>query len=99
MILVVEDEFVINSAITQELQQHGCEVVSPFNADEAISILQSRSDIEVVFTDIDMRRSIDGLRLAAAIPDRRWLPVHVIAPSGKTTPIALPDNVSFIAKP
>ena len=98
MILIVEDEFLVNWTITEELQSHGCEAISAFTADEAIQILQSRSDIEVVFTDIDMPGSMDGLRLAAAIRDR-WPPILVIVTSGKTTPTALPDQVSFLAKP
>jgi len=98
MILIVEDEVLINWTITEELQLQGCEVISAFNADEAISILQSRADIEVVFTDIDMPGSMDGLRLAAAIRDR-WPPIQVIVTSGKATPSILPQHVSFLAKP
>jgi two-component system, response regulator PdtaR len=69
VILIVEDEFLISLAITEELELQGCKVTSAFNADEAIAILESRSDIEVVLTDIDMPGSMDGLRLAAAIRD------------------------------
>lgn len=98
MILVVEDEFLVNWAITEELQSNGCQVISAFTADEAIQILQSRSDIEVVFTDIDMPGSMDGLRLAAVIRDR-WPPIQVIVTSGKVAPPALPAQVSFLAKP
>lgn len=47
MILIVEDEFLISLALTEELEEHGCEVTSAFNADEAIAILEGRSDIEV----------------------------------------------------
>jgi DNA-binding NtrC family response regulator len=98
MILIVEDEFLINWTITEELQLQGCEVISAFNADEAILILQSRADIEVVFTDIDMPGSMDGLRLAVAIRDR-WPPIQVIVTSGKATPSVLPQHISFLAKP
>ncbi len=98
MILIVEDEFIINTRITDELRSHGCEAISAFSADEAIQVLESRADIEVVFTDIDMPGSIDGLRLAAAIRDR-WPPIQVIVTSGKITPSTLPDQVSYLAKP
>lgn len=98
MILIVEDEFLVSLALTEELESHGCEVISAFNADEAITLLESRSDIEVVFTDIDMPGSMDGLRLAAAIRSR-WPPIKVIVTSGKITPSALPEKVSFLAKP
>lgn len=98
MILIVEDEFLVSLAITEELEFHGCEVTSACNADEAIAILESRSDIEVVLTDVNMPGSMDGLRLAAAIRDR-WPPIKVIVTSGKIRPSQLPDQVSFLAKP
>jgi DNA-binding NtrC family response regulator len=98
MILIVEDEYLVNSTITEELQSHGCDVISAFNADEALEILQSRSDVEVVFTDVDMPGSMDGLRLAAAIR-YRWPRIQVIVTSGKATPSALPEQVSFLANP
>ena len=40
MILIVEDEFLISLAITEELESHGCKVTSAYNADEAIAILE-----------------------------------------------------------
>jgi DNA-binding NtrC family response regulator len=98
MILIVEDEFLVNWSIAEELRLQGCETISAFNADEAVEILQSRSDIEVVFTDIDMPGSMDGLRLAAAIRNR-WPPIQVIVTSGKIAPTALPHQVSFLPKP
>ena len=98
MILVVEDEFLVNWTTTDELRSSGHEVVSAFSADEAIQILESHPEIRVVFTDIDMPGSIDGLKLAAAVRDR-WPPIQVIVTSGKTTPSGLPDKVDFVAKP
>jgi two-component system, response regulator PdtaR len=98
MILIVEDEFLINWTIAEELRQQGCDTISAFNADEAVEILQSRSDIEVVFTDIDMPGSMDGLRLAIVIRNR-WPPIQVIVTSGKIAPTSLPHQVSYLAKP
>ena len=43
---------------------------SSHNADEAILILESRDDISIVFTDVRMPGSMDGIRLAAAVRDR-----------------------------
>jgi CheY-like chemotaxis protein len=51
--------------------------VEASDADEAIDILTSRFDIAVVFTDIQMPGSMDGLRLAAAVRDR-WPPIKII---------------------
>ena len=55
---------------------------SASDADEAIDILTSRFDIAVVFTDIQMPGSMDGLRPAAAVRDR-WPPIKIITASGR----------------
>ena len=68
------------------------------HADEAIAILEARQDIHLVFTDIDMPGSMDGLKLAAAVRDR-WPPVHIIITTGKTRPLEIPANALFIPKP
>jgi CheY-like chemotaxis protein len=77
VVLVVEDDGLINMMVRDELQQEGYEVVSAYNADEAIEILECRDDIRLIFTDIDMPGSIDGLKLAAVVRDR-WPPIHII---------------------
>ena len=51
------------------------------SADEAIAILERRLDITVVFTDIQMPGSMDGIKLAAAVRDR-WPPIKIVAASG-----------------
>jgi CheY-like chemotaxis protein len=48
----------------------GYRAIEASNADEAIAILEARKDIRIVFTDIDMPGSMDGLKLARAIRDR-----------------------------
>ena len=44
---------------------------------EAIGLLETREDIRIVFTDINMPGSMDGLRLAHAIR-HRWPPVELV---------------------
>ena len=68
---VVEDEAIIRDLVAEELEEAGFTVVIAVNADHAISILENRLDIHLVFTDIDMPGSMDGLKLAAAVRDRR----------------------------
>ncbi|HXO70378.1 MAG TPA: response regulator [Bradyrhizobium sp.] len=48
-------------------------------------MLEARRDIQLVFTDIDMPGSMDGLKLAACVRDR-WPPVHIIITTGKARP-------------
>src|ERR1700753_1511065 len=70
VVLIVEDEFLIRMQAVEMVSAAGFDVVEAESADEAILILERRSDIAVVFTDINMPGSMDGLRLAAAIRGR-----------------------------
>ncbi len=84
------------------LRDAGFEVIEAVNADEAIMILESGSTIEidVVFTDIQMPGSMDGLKLAAAIR-KRWPPIKIVATSGilKVGEDDLPAGSRFLPKP
>jgi DNA-binding response OmpR family regulator len=96
---VVEDEALIRFTIADDLRDAGFEVFEAETADEAIAILM-REDIRLLFTDIDMPGSMDGLRLSAIVRDR-WPPVRIIVTSGKRVPSAglLPAGSRFMPKP
>ena len=78
----------------------GFEVVEAANADDAIEILESRPDITVVFTDIQMPGSMEGLKLARAVRGR-WPPIRIIATSGHVHvgETDLPEGGRFLPKP
>lgn len=76
VVLVVEDEFLLRMNAVEMIEDAGFEVVQAGNADEAIAILESRFDICVVFTDIQMPGSMDGLKLAAAVRGS-WPPIKI----------------------
>jgi two-component system, response regulator PdtaR len=78
----------------------GIEVVEAPNADIAVAILESRSDIQVVFTDIHMPGSMDGAKLAHAIR-HRWPPVGVVVTSARVPlgTLDLPSGTVFLPKP
>jgi two-component system, response regulator PdtaR len=97
-VLVVEGEILIRELVAEELEEAGYSVIVANNADRAIAILEARQDIHLIFTDIDMPGSIDGLKMAAAVRDR-WPPVHIIITSGKVRPLEIPANALFIPKP
>jgi CheY-like chemotaxis protein len=97
-VLIVEDEILIREVVKDELEESGYSVVTAPNADAAIAILEARQDIHLVFTDIDMPGSMDGLKLAACVRDR-WPPVHIIITTGKARPSTIPINALFIPKP
>jgi CheY-like chemotaxis protein len=73
VILIVEDDFLVRMHAAEMIADAGFEVVEAGSADEAIVILEGRLDITVVFTDIQMPGSMDGLKLAMAIGGR-WPP-------------------------
>ena len=101
VVLVVEDEALIRMSAVQMVEDAGFTVVDACNADEAIEILQTRSDIRAVFTDINMSGgSMDGWKLAHAIRGR-WPPIHLIVTSGLYAPEKgqLPAKGLFIRKP
>src|SRR4051812_1123431 len=85
VVLIVEDEELIRMLAAQTIEDAGFEVVEACNADEAIAVLAARKDVRVLFSDIDMPGSMDGLKLAKAVRDR-WPPVEVILISGKYHP-------------
>ena len=100
VVLIVEDEFLLRMDAVDMIAAAGFEVVEAANADEAIEILESRPDITVVFTDIQMPGSMDGLKLARAVRGR-WPPIKIIATSGHVHigEIDLPEGGRFLPKP
>lgn len=81
IVLIVEDEMLLRMNGAEIIGNSGFDVVEARNADEAIEILEARSDIHVVFTDIQMPGSMDGLKLARFVR-RRWPPIKIVATSG-----------------
>jgi CheY-like chemotaxis protein len=99
VILIVEDEHLIRMDAADMIVAAGFDVVEAGNADEAIAILERRFDISVVFTDVQMPGSMDGLKLAAAVRDR-WPPIKIVATSGLNIGESeLPRGSRFLRKP
>ena len=100
VVLVVEDEPLLRWNAVAAIEEAGFDVVEAENALEAISILERRLDIRVVFTDIQMPGSIDGLRLAHLI-STRWPPIRIIATSGqlRLRDDDLPQGGRYLSKP
>jgi CheY-like chemotaxis protein len=96
VLLVVEDEAITRLGLVDALEDAGFELLEASNADEAIAILETRNDIRIVLTDIEMPGSMNGLKLAAAIRGR-WPPIELILLSGAVTPKELP--AVFFPKP
>lgn len=82
------------------VEDAGFTSIEAVDADQAVAILESRSDIALLFTDIQMPGSMDGLRLAHAVHER-WPPIKIILVSGqlKLSNIDIPANSRFFGKP
>ena len=100
IVLVVEDETLIRMDAIEMIVGAGYEVLEAANADQAIEILEARTDIAIVFTDIQMPGSIDGFKLAHAVR-HRWPPVKIVTCSGHIKVIQedLPEGARFVRKP
>jgi two-component system, response regulator PdtaR len=61
VVMIVEDEVLIRLHAAQIIEEAGFDVTEASNADEAIAILEATPDITVLFTDIQMPGSMDGL--------------------------------------
>ena len=100
LVLVVEDEPLICLDIADFLLGEGFEVLEAANADDAIDLLETNPQIKLMFTDIDMPGSMDGIKLSAAVRDR-WPPIRIVAPSGHRA-VSVTDLTKgslFYAKP
>jgi CheY-like chemotaxis protein len=100
VVLVVEDEPILRMLAVDVVEEAGFEAIDASDADAAMSLLESRADIRLVFTDIDMPGSMNGLGLAARVHDH-WPLIALIVTSGKVRPLgaALPGKAIFIPKP
>src|SRR6202011_627139 len=99
-ILVVEDEMLLRMRAVDMVEDAGFTAVEAVNADDALAVLESRSDIELLFTDIQMPGSMDGLKLAFAVHER-WPAIKIILVSGqlKLTDADKPADSRFFGKP
>jgi CheY-like chemotaxis protein len=100
VVLIVEDELLLRMDAVDMVGAAGFEAIEAGTADEAIEILEARPDISVVFTDIQIPGSMDGLKLARAIRGR-WPPIKIVATSGRLNvrEIDLPEGGRFVPKP
>jgi two-component sensor histidine kinase/ActR/RegA family two-component response regulator len=99
-VLIVEDEMILRMRAVDIVEDAGFCPIEAINADEAISVLESRSDISLLLTDIQMPGTIDGLKLAHAVHER-WPSIKIILVSGQVKPSEAerPANSRFFGKP
>jgi CheY-like chemotaxis protein len=100
VVLVVEDEMLLRMRAVDMVEDAGYTSVEAVDADEAVAILESRSDIALLFTDIQMIGSMNGLMLAHTVR-KRWPPIKIILVSGqlKLADLDIPPGSRFFGKP
>lgn len=100
VILIVEDDFFLRMDAVDILSHAGYAAIEAGDADEAIAILETRPDILVIFTDVQMPGSMDGLQLARFVRNR-WPPIKIVGTSGLADlgEKDLPEGGCFVSKP
>ena len=99
-VLIVEDEPLLRIHAADIVEEAGFIAIEANNADEAVRILESRNDIVLLFTDVQMPGSMDGLKLAHAVRNR-WPPIKIVIVSGhlQVAQNDLPHDSRFFGKP
>lgn len=100
VVLVVEDSALIRISAVELVTSAGYLALQAGDADEAIAILEGRTDIDLVFTDVQMPGTMDGIKLSHFIRNR-WPPVKLIVASGAAIleQSSLPEGSRFFSKP
>jgi two-component system, response regulator PdtaR len=101
VVFVVEDEPLVRMTAADELEEAGFHVLEAANADVALAVLEARSDeVQVLFTDVDMPGSMDGMALAEQV-HQRWPHIRLLISSGyaRPHPDEIPDHGHFVPKP
>jgi two-component system, response regulator PdtaR len=97
-ILVVEDEVLVRVLVAEELRLAGFSVIEAGRADEALTFIKADEQVDLVFSDIRMPGSLNGLQLAEILRDR-YPDIPVILTSGNAFPGHIGIVEAFVPKP
>ncbi len=99
VVLVVEDEPFVRMFGADLLEEAGFDVLQACNADEALRLLEVHPEVRVVFSDVEMPGSLDGLGLARHIR-QHWPRIGIVLTSGHRIRVEMiPQEGRFLAKP
>jgi CheY-like chemotaxis protein len=100
VVLLVEDEPLVRMFGADVLEEAGYEVLEAADGDEALQVLEARSDIHVLFTDVNMPGSLDGLDLARLVHERRpGIKLLIASGQVRLNDNEIPDSGRFLPKP
>jgi CheY-like chemotaxis protein len=99
-VLVVEDQVLVRIMAADALEDHGFTAWEAADADEALKTLMEHPSIELLFTDIDMPGSMDGMALVRRVhAERPHVKLVVTSGAFTLTDEDLPDHGTFLRKP
>lgn len=100
VVLVVEDEPLLRMNTVDMVEEAGFPTLEAANAKQAIELLEIRTDISIILSDIDMPPGMDGMALVAMVR-RRWPPIAIILVSGHvaSADVVIPEGGRFFSKP
>jgi CheY-like chemotaxis protein len=97
-VLVVEDEVMMRTKLTEELEEAGYSVIEASDGTEAVEILTLRSDVKIVISDVRMPGPIDGVELCCRV--RSGYPgIKVVLSSGEPNAADSTAHDGFFLKP
>lgn len=98
VIMVVDDDVLERMGAADMFLEAGYRVLEAGNADEALRLFETNTDIRVLFTDVSMPGSMSGADLALDVA-KRWPAIGIIMTSGRPRPDKLPLSMRFHDKP
>ena len=66
-IMIVEDELLLRLYLANQLHSAGFEIIEVQSGDEAVKILATNIDVDLILTDIRMPGQVDGLGLVSFV--------------------------------
>lgn len=98
--MIVEDEPLQRMSAADMLEDAGFQTIEAANSRQALMLLESRSDVRVILSDIDMPPGMNGMELVAAVRDR-WPPIALVLMSGQlpSKNVKIPKGGLFFSKP
>jgi two-component system, response regulator PdtaR len=100
VVLIVEHDALLKSVTANIMENAGFAALQAGDADEALAILETRSDIALMLTSVTMPGSMDGLGLARTVR-KRWPAIKTIIASSQVRLIGsdLTAGSRFVLKP
>jgi CheY-like chemotaxis protein len=97
-ILVVDDEVLVRLAICDALRDAGLRIVEAANADEALLYVRTDPTVELVFSDVRMPGTMDGIALARRLK-AEYPHIAVVLASGHLLPRDVETETPLFLKP